>query len=450
MSTTLPPTTADSPTAETPPAVGAPPGSAAEILYPLLRRLLGPELPVQVRAWDGSVVGPPSSPTTIAIDSPDALRRMLWSPGELGLARAYVAGDLHLDGDIFDLLRVRDAMANPLEHLDVGLGLKDVPELFRAARALGALGRPLPPPREEAHLKGRRHSPARDRAAIAHHYDVGNDFYRIVLGPSLTYSCAHWPTPGSTLEEAQAAKYELVCTKLGIRPGMRLLDIGCGWGGMALHAAEHHGAVVVGITLSKEQRRLAAERVADAGLADRVEIREQDYREIHDGPFDVVSSIGMFEHVGEARTGEYMDDIYALVRPGGRLLNHAISRPPGPPAISDRSFIGRYVFPDGELMEVGKTVSAMQAAGFEVRDVESLREHYALTLRAWVANLEQRWDEAVRLVGPGRARVWLLYMAASAVNFEQGRTAIHQVLGVRPHPDGRSGMPLTRRELLKL
>jgi cyclopropane-fatty-acyl-phospholipid synthase len=435
--------------AERPPVVSPPPGSVAERLEPLLARLLGPVLPVQVRAWDGSIVGPPTCPTTIVIESPDALRRMLYAPGELGLARAYVAGDLGLEGDIYDLLRVRDTLAAPGAYVAVGLGLRDVPDLLRAARDLGGLGRPLPPPREEAHLKGRRHSPARDRAAIAHHYDVGNAFYRLVLGPSLTYSCAHWPTPHSTLEEAQAAKYELVCTKLGIRPGMRLLDIGCGWGGMALHAAEHHGAEVVGITLSREQRWLATERADAAGVSDRIEFREQDYREIHDGPFDVVSSIGMFEHVGEARTAEYMEDVYALVRPGGRVLNHAISRPPGTSAISDRSFIGRYVFPDGELMEVGKTISGMQAAGFEVRDVESLREHYALTLRAWVANLEASWDEAVRIVGPGRARVWLLYMAASAVNFEVGRTNLHQVLGVRPHPDGRSDMPLTRRELLE-
>jgi cyclopropane-fatty-acyl-phospholipid synthase len=445
MSTTLPPATA---TDEQPPVVAAPPGSVAEALEPLLKRLLGPTLPVQVRAWDGSVVGPPQHPTTIVIDSPNALRRMLWAPGELGISRAYVAGELHLEGDVFDLLHVRDRMGAVDDHVEVGLGLKDVPDLVRIARRVGALGPPLPHPREEARLKGRRHSPARDRAAIAHHYDVGNDFYRLVLGPSLTYSCAHWSSPASTLEEAQAAKYELVCTKLGVRPGMRLLDIGCGWGGMALHAAEHHGATVVGITLSKEQRRLGAERVEAAGLADRIELREQDYRAVDDGPFDVVSSIGMFEHVGEARTAEYMARVFDLVRPGGRLLNHAISRPPGPSAISDRSFIGRYVFPDGELLEVGKVVSAMQRAGFEVRDVESLREHYAKTLRAWVANLQDRWDEAVRLVGEGRARVWLLYMAASAVNFEQGRTSIHQVLGVRPHPDGRADVPLTRRELL--
>jgi cyclopropane-fatty-acyl-phospholipid synthase len=430
------------------PAAAAPPGSVAETLEPLLRRLLGPDLPVRIRTWDGSTVGSPASPTTIVVASPNALRRMLYTPGELGIARAYVAGELHLEGDVFDLLKVRDGLGAANDHVEVGLGLKDVPDLFRAARRLGALGPPLAPPPEEARLKGRRHSPARDRAAIAHHYDVGNDFYRLVLGPSLTYSCAHWPTPGSTLEEAQAAKYELVCTKLGLRPGMRLLDIGCGWGGMALHAAEHHGATVVGITLSREQRRLAAQRADELGLSDRVEFREQDYREIHDDPFDAVSSIGMFEHVGEARTAEYMRCVLALVRPGGRVLNHAISRPPGPSAISDRSFIGRYVFPDGALLEVGRTVSAMQAVGFEVRDLESLREHYARTLRAWVANLEADWDAAVRLVGEGRTRVWLLYMAASAVNFEQGRTSLHQVLGVRPHPDGRAEMPLTRRELL--
>ena len=232
---------------------------------------------------------------------------------------------------------------------------------------------------------------------------------------------------------------------------MRLLDIGCGWGGMALHAAEHHGVTVVGITLSKEQRRLAVDRAAEAGLSDRIELREQDYRAVDDGPFDAVSSIGMFEHVGEARTAEYMARIHSLVRPGGRLLNHAISRPPGPSAIHDRSFIGRYVFPDGALMEVGKTVSAMHAAGFEVRDVESLREHYALDPAGVDGqpggglgrSRPPRRDPA----GPGCGS---LYMAASAVNFEQGRTSIHQVLGVRPHADGRADMPLTRRELLGL
>ena len=302
----------------------------------------GPDLPVRVRAWDGSVIGPPSSPTTIVIESPNALRRMLYAPGELGLSRAFVAGDLSLEGDVFDLLALRDRFGAAGDHVEVGIGPKDLPELIRTARRLGAIGPPLPAPPEEARLKGRRHSPARDRAAIAHHYDVGNDFYRLILGPSLTYSCAHWSRPGATLEEAQAAKYELVCTKLGLRPGMRLLDIGCGWGGMALHAAEHHGVTVVGITLSKEQRRLAVDRAAAAGLSDRIELREQDYRAVDDGPFDAVSSIGMFEHVGEARTAEYMARIHSLVRPGGRAAQPR-HLPPARPVGDPRPLLHRPV-----------------------------------------------------------------------------------------------------------
>jgi cyclopropane-fatty-acyl-phospholipid synthase len=313
--------------------------------------------------------------------------------------------------------------------------------------------RPLPPPPEEARLRGRRHSKSRDAQAIAHHYDVSNRFYELVLGPSMTYSCAVWPRTGATLEEAQAGKYELICRKLDLGEGMRLLDVGCGWGGMAMHAASHHGASVIGVTLSRRQVEWAQKAVADAGLADRVEIRLQDYRDILDGPFDAISSIGMFEHVGLRNLGLYFRRLYRLLRPGGRLLNHGISRParPGmrtragvpvtPPRFARRSFIDRYVFPDGELHEVGAVVSTMQAAGYEVRHVESLREHYALTLRAWVANLEANWEEAVAEVGAARARVWRLYMAASALNFEAGRTQVHQVLAVRSDR-GRSGLPL--------
>jgi len=313
---------------------------------------------------------------------------------------------------------------------------------------VGALGRPLPPPEEEARLGGRLHSKARDAAAISHHDDVGNDFYRLVLGPTLTYSCAYFATPQGSLDDAQRAKYDLICRKLGLGEGVRLLDVGCGWGGMVLHAAEHYGVRAVGITLSKEQHALATERVADAALAGRVEIRLQDYRDVDDGPFDAISSIGMFEHVGmDALTG-YFTKLYSLLKPEGRLLNHGISRPAGPSAIDRNSFIARYVFPDGGLHEVGTVVSSMQGEGFEVRDVESLREHYALTLRAWVRNLEANWDEAQALIGPRRARIWRLYMAASALNFEAGRTAIHQVLGLRPSREGASGIPLRREEWL--
>jgi cyclopropane-fatty-acyl-phospholipid synthase len=416
----------------------------AAVLAPLVHRILGPDPPLAVRAWDGSVLGPPDAGTTVILRSPDAIRRMMYAPGELGLARAYVAGDLDLEGDVYDLLAVRDALAGRHEYVSVGLGPRAVVEAWRAARRLGLVGPPPAPPAEEARLRGRRHSRARDAAAIAHHYDVDNDFYHLLLGDSLTYSCAYWSPSASTLDEAQAAKHELVCVKLGLRPGMRLLDVGCGWGGMVLHAAQHHGVEAVGVTVSRLQRALAEKRVAEAGVADRVQIRFQDYRDVSDGPYDAIASIGMFEHVGADRIESYFTGLHAQLRPGGRLLNHAISRPPGPAPIDPRSFIGRYVFPDGALHEVGTVVSAMQEHGFEVRDVESLREHYARTLRMWVANLEARWDEAVKLVGAPRARVWRLYLAASAVNFEHGRTSIHQVLGVRPHPDGRSDMPLTR------
>jgi cyclopropane-fatty-acyl-phospholipid synthase len=228
---------------------------------------------------------------------------------------------------------------------------------------------------------------------------------------------------------------------------MRLLDVGCGWGGMVLHAAEHYGVTAVGVTLSRAQQELGAKRVAEAGLEERVEVRYQDYRDIADGPYDAISSIGMFEHVGVAMLGEYFSRLYSLLRPEGRLLNHAISRPADGerPKFDRHSFIERYVFPDGELLEVGAVVTAMQQNRFEVRDVESLREHYAATLRHWVTNLESRWDEAVAFVGQARARIWKLYMAASAVNFEANRTSLHQVIGVKSTDTGVSGMPLTRR-----
>jgi cyclopropane-fatty-acyl-phospholipid synthase len=339
---------------------------------------------------------------------------------------------------MFRALALRDRLPN------VRLDRAQWTEVLRAATAAGGVRalRPLPPPPEEVRLRGRRHSRARDAAAVRHHYDVSNDFYRLVLGPSLTYSCAVFADPETTLEAAQAAKHELVCRKLGLQPGMRLLDVGCGSGGMVLHAAQHHGVRAVGITVSSRQADLAAKRVADAGLADRVDIRLQDYRDVSDGPYDAISSIGMFEHVGLVQLRTYFARLFALLPDGGRLLNHAIARPPGDrPRFARASFIDRYVFPDGELHEVGSVVSGMQHEGFEVRHLENLREHYALTLRRWVANLEANWDAAVNEAGVARARVWRLYMAGSALNFEAGRTQIHQTLAVRAG-GGASGLPL--------
>ena len=409
-----------------------------------LEAVLGPDLPIAVRAYDGSRLGPADAPVTLLVRSPVVFRRLITAPGELGMGRAYVAGELDVEGDLYSALA---ALADRMPDLRA-FGPRQWAEVLRLAGSsvlrTGFAALPVPP--EEAHLSGVRHSKERDAAAIAHHYDISNAFYRIVLGPSMTYSCAVWERGDVTLEDAQAAKYELVSRKLGLEPGMRLLDVGCGWGGMVLHAAANHGVRAVGVTLSRRQAEWAEKAVAEAGLADRVEIRHQDYRDVRDGPFDAISSIGMFEHVGLSQLRVYSGGLRRLLRAGGRLLNHGVARPPnaGRTRFQPNSFIDRYVFPDGELHEVGSVVSTMQGAGFEVRHVESLREHYALTLRAWVSNLEASWDEAVAEVGPGRARVWRLYMAASALNFEAGRTQVHQVLAVRSD-GGRSGLPLRPR-----
>jgi cyclopropane-fatty-acyl-phospholipid synthase len=398
--------------------------------------------PVAVEAYDGSSVTPADAVATIFVRSPDALRRFITAPNDLGLGRAYVAGDLDVEGDLFAAL---ESVADIDRFVDRNL-------LLKAARQVGWEGlRPLPPPPEEAKMHGARHSRERDAEAVSYHYDLSNDFYRLMLGPSLTYSCGLWKDPAVGLDAAQEAKHELICEKLALRPGMRLLDVGCGWGSMALHAAQHHGVEVVGVTVSARQVEAAAERVKDAGLAGQVDIRLQDYRDVDDGPFDAISSIGMFEHVGRKRLAEYFSHLRELLVAQGRLLNHGICRParsadalpvnvPAAPW-SKRTFINHFVFPDGELHELGAVVSVMQQNGLEVRHVEGLREHYALTLRAWVANLEASWDEAVRLAGLGRARVWRLYTAASAVGFEAGRIQIHQVLAARSD-EGRSGFPL--------
>jgi cyclopropane-fatty-acyl-phospholipid synthase len=392
-------------------------------------------LPVRIRAWDGSEAGPADAPLLV-VRSRRALRRLVWAPGELGLARAYVAGELDVDGDLYAPFAAlssagrltpgtEDAPLSPAERL----------ALLRTAVRLGVLGPPPRPPAEEVQVRGRRHSKARDAAAVSSHYDVGNDFYRLVLGPSMVYSCAVWAAPDTGLDAAQEAKLDLVCRKLGLAPGMRLLDVGCGWGSLALHAATHYGVDVVGVTLSNQQANLARKRMAEAGLTERVDIRVQDYRDIDDGPFDAIASVGMAEHVGGAELPGYTARLHDLLRPGGRLLNHAIAWSGGPVTWDDGGFIARYVFPDGELVGLARMVGFLEGAGLEVLDVEALRRHYALTLRAWVRRLEEHWDDAVAATSEGRARVWRLYMAASALAFEAGVLGVNQVLVQRPGGD---------------
>ncbi|RZB17552.1 methyltransferase domain-containing protein [Streptomyces sp. F001] len=422
---------------------------AAPRLKGLLEQVLGTPILVRIRAWDGTQAGPPGAPVLV-VRNRRALRRLLWKPGELGLARAWVAGDVDVDGDLYTALGLLAGLLWERGEDARGLGeaLRD-PEVRAAVRGLVRLAGPaLPPapPREEVRRRRHLHTRRSDRRAISHHYDVGNDFYELVLGPSMVYSCAYWEDAG-TLEDAQRDKLELVCRKLALKPGQRLLDVGCGWGSMAIHAAREHGVSVVGITLSQEQAAYARKRVADEGLTAMVEIRVQDYRDVTDGPYDAVSSIGMAEHVGAERYLEYCDVLYRLLKPGGRLLNHQIGRRPQRDESSYRvdEFIDSYVFPDGELQPIGTTVTQLERAQFEVRDVESIREHYALTLRRWVANLEADWARAAKLTSPGRARVWQLYMAASALAFERNRIGVNQVLAVRTPDSGDSGMPLRAR-----
>ncbi|MGI5469178.1 class I SAM-dependent methyltransferase [Streptomyces sp. CA-132043] len=431
---------------------------AAGRLTKLAEEVLGAPLPVRIRAWDHSESGPPGAPALV-FRNRRALRHLLFKPGELGLARAWVAGDLGVDGDLYaaldglaEMIWERGPEEDAKPQRAAVLRALARPEVRSAARELLSLaGAPIPPrpPAEEAPKShGPLHTLRRDKQAISHHYDVGNDFYELVLGPSMVYSCAYWESPDATLEEAQRDKLDLICRKLNLQEGERLLDVGCGWGSMVLHAAERYGVSAVGVTLSEEQAAYARKRVAEAGLTDRIEIRVQDYRLVKDGPYDAISSIGMAEHVGRARYAEYAADLYGLLKPGGRLLNHQIGRRPMADEDSYHvdEFIDRYVFPDGELAPVGRTVTQLEDAGFEVRDVEAIREHYALTLRQWVANLERHWDRAVRLTTPGRARVWRLYMAASALSFERNRIGVNQVLAVRTPESGASGVPLRARE----
>ncbi|WP_248958852.1 SAM-dependent methyltransferase [Sphaerisporangium perillae] len=410
-------------------------------LAQIFEKIVGPEANVEFVAYDGSKAGPSGAAVRIEVKSPIAVAYLAQSPGEMGLARAYIAGHIDVHGDMYTLL---SEMAQ--------LTLDDLParEKISVARSLGLkplLMRVPPPPQEVRRSAmarlGSRHAKQRDAEAIHHHYDVSNRFYEWVLGPSMAYTCATFPEDGSSLEEAQFAKFDLVAKKLGLKPGMRLLDVGCGWGGMVIHAAKHYGVKGLGVTLSRQQAEWAQKAIAEAGLSELAEVRHLDYRDVTESGFDAVSSIGLTEHIGKDQLAGYFGFLYGKLKPGGRLLNHCITRPTGKErTINKGGFINRYVFPDGELESVGHLIREMEDTGFEIRHEENLREHYAKTLEKWVANLDDHWDEAVEEVGQGTARVWRLYMAGCIVGFERNKVQLHQVLGVKLDENGTSGVPL--------
>ncbi len=394
-------------------------------------------LPVTLRFWDGSSLAAGPDAPVVAVHSPRAVSHLLHEPGELGLARAWVDGSLTVPGDLDEVLATREAFA------DLSLSTSDRIRLALTAVRIAGIRvlRAAPIPRIEASVSGNRHSLARDRHVVRHHYDVSNDFYRLVLGPSMVYSCAYFASEDDSLEQAQERKLDLICRKLRLADGERLLDVGCGWGSLLMHAAANYGVRGTGVTLSEPQAALARERVAVAGLGDRVAIRVADYRELADEPFDKIASVGMYEHVGRDELAQYVDTISKLLRPGGLFLNHGIARLYSAAPTSD-TFISRYVFPDGELHPVSDLTRLMQASALEVRDVQSLRDHYPLTLRRWIANLRARRSEAVEMVGPERERAWQLYMVGSAQAFEAAELTVYQVLATRrgaPHE-----LPLVR------
>ena len=409
-------------------------------LAEVFERVAGPDAPVEFRAYDGSRAGKIGSDIVVEVRSPVAVAYLAQAPGALGLARAYVSGHIELTGDMYTALARMSEMT---------LGDISWPDRLKIIKALGGtklLVRVPPPPQEKRinrlPFSGLRHSKGRDAEVISHHYDVSNKFYEYVLGPSMAYTCAVYPTEDATLEQAQYHKHDLVARKLDLQEGMTLLDVGCGWGGMVMHAAEHYGVKAIGATLSKQQAEWAQKAIAERGLSDLAEVRHMDYRDVPETGFDAVSSIGMTEHIGKSNVPGYFRAMYDKLRPGGRMLNHCITRPDNKiPAFNRAGFINRYVFPDGELEGPGWLAGEMNDAGFEIRHSENLREHYAKTLTHWCANLEANWDAARAEVDRGTARVWRLYMAACILGFEQNVVQLHQILGVKL--DGtKSHMPL--------
>jgi cyclopropane-fatty-acyl-phospholipid synthase len=412
-----------------------------------------------VRYWDGTVEAgrQPTVPFTLRIERPGALRRMLLPPNELSIIEAYLSGDVDIDGRVEDAATLGDAINHRIRsprtlgaivrHL-LALPRDGTVEAVRTARAEHSVER-----------AGSQHDKARDRAAVQYHYDIGNDFYQLWLDQRMVYSCGYFETPDSSLDDAQLAKLEYICRKLRLRPGERLLDVGCGWGALIMHAARQYGVEALGITLSEKQAALARERIEAAGLSDRVKVELLDYRDLPAAArFDKIASVGMVEHVGIAKLPVYFATMYRALAPRGLFLNHGIVSLGAARARSwgDRlesklwrrnAFIEQYVFPDGQLVPLQAVIGAAEGAGFETRDAESLREHYAITLRHWTSRLVANAERAIAIAGERTYRVWRLYMAASAHAFAGGSINIVQTLLAKRDDEGRAGIPLTREDL---
>ena len=393
--------------------------------------------PFSLRFWDEtSLHSTTGDGPTFSLRSPRALTHLMRAPGQLGLGRAYVSGELEVD-DLDAALRLLDDWNPSLERSEIArLGL--------AALVAGAL-RPAATPASEFRLRGKRHTVERDARAVRHHYDVGNEFFELFLGDSLTYSCAIFSRGATTLEEAQEAKLELVCQKLRLEAGERLLDVGCGWGSLAIHAAKQHGVEVVGITLSEQQAALARQRAAKAGVTDRIDIRVADYRQLRDGPFDAIASIGMVEHVGNNQIDVYAEKLATLLKPAGRLLNHGIARLRHGDAEAGE-FSNRYVFPDAAPLHLSRIQVALERAGFVTDHVEGFASDYAETLRHWAARFDERLEDAVRIAGAERTRIWRLYLRVARKGFETGFLSVYQVRSrLNSHPARAQGAADTRR-----
>jgi cyclopropane-fatty-acyl-phospholipid synthase len=421
---------------------------AVQTTLSLLQDILGPSASAKrdfaVRLWDGTLWRPEPAAVeparfTIVLQHPGALRKMFLPPNELTLGEAYIYNDFDIEGDIEAVFSIADQFLEgkwgKVEQLRYGQRLLSLPKS----------GQPRPDD-AAAKLRGARHSRERDRQAVTYHYNRSNDFYSLWLDARMVYSCAYFASPDDDLDTAQERKLEYICRKLRLRPGERLLDIGCGWGGLVLYAAQHYGVDAYGITLSEPQAELAQQRIQQAGLAEHCRVEVRDYRDVNQpGSFDKIVSVGMFEHVGETLLPVYFKQAWSVLRPGGVFLNHGIASNMSIPSLEKDSFARHYVFPDGELVPINATLRAAESSGFEVRDVESLREHYTLTLRHWVRRLEEHADEARKLTGDVTYRIWRLYMSGAAHGFQVGSSNIYQALLAKP-AHGESGLPLTRAD----